>query len=503
MIVDILIICIFLYLNNMSNIANKGEMDMYDAGDEGKPREECGVFAVYGHEDAARVAFFGLFALQHRGQESAGITSADGCHVWGHKGMGLASEVFHEDVLSKLPGNLAIGHVLYSTTGSSILSNAQPFLVHHADEYYALAHNGNIVNAMELRSELEEKGAIFQSTMDSEVIVHLMAPYLKEGLEAALTKALARVEGAYSIVMLTRNSIVAVRDPRGFRPLSLGTLNGGWAVASETCAFDLVGAKYIRDILPGELVFIDAGGLHSVMPFPPVEPSHCIFELIYFSRPDSNVFGKNVYMCRKRLGRNLAREYHPDVDLVMPFPDSGNYAAIGYAEESGIPFEMGMIRNHYVGRTFIQPSQIMRDFGVQVKLNPVTPLLKGKKILIIEDSVIRGTTSKNRVRHLRECGVTEIHMAVSCPPTRHPCPYGIDFSVRGELIAAEKEKEEEIAAFIGLDSIHYLSIEGMIDAMELPGDNFCLACYKGDYPLPPPANFGKFCMEEAHASGPR
>jgi amidophosphoribosyltransferase len=295
--------------------------------------------------------------------------------------------------------------------------------------------------------------------------------------------------------MLTKNRIVAIRDPRGFRPLSLGKLNGGWTVASETCAFDLVGAEYIRDIEPGEIVFIDETGLHSVKPFPPAKPAHCIFELIYFSRPDSNVFGKNVYMCRKRLGRNLAREYRPDVDLVMPFPDSGNYAAIGYAEESKIPFEMGMIRNHYVGRTFIQPSQIMRDFGVQVKLNPVTPLLKDKKILIIEDSVIRGTTSRNRVRRLRECGAKEIHMAVSCPPTRHPCPYGIDFSVRGELIAAEKEKEEEIAAFIGLDSMHYLSIEGMIDAMEFPGDNFCLACYNGAYPIPPPAGLEKLCME--------
>lgn len=465
-----------------------------NSGDEG-PREECGVFAVYGHAEAARVAFFGLFALQHRGQESAGITSADGCRVWEHRGMGLASEVFREDILAKLPGNFAIGHVRYSTTGSSVLSNAQPFLVHHADEYYALAHNGNIVNALELRSELERRGAIFQSTMDSEVIFHLMAPYMKEGLEAALIKALARVEGAYSIVMLTKNRIIAVRDPRGFRPLSLGKLNGGWTVASETCAFDLVGAEYIRDIEPGEIVFIDETGLHSVKPFPPAKPAHCIFELIYFSRPDSNVFGKNVYLCRKRLGRNLAREYHPDVDLVMPFPDSGNYAAIGYAEESKIPFEMGMIRNHYVGRTFIQPSQIMRDFGVQVKLNPVTPLLKDKKILIIEDSVIRGTTSRNRVRRLRECGAKEIHMGVSCPPTRHPCPYGIDFSVRGELIAAEKDKEEEIAAFIGLDSMHYLSIEGMIDAMEFPGDNFCLACYNGAYPIPPPAGLEKFCME--------
>ena len=470
-------------------------MIMVDVKRDDKPREECGVFAVYGHEEAARVAFFGLFALQHRGQESAGIASADGCQVWEHKGMGLASEVFREDTLSKLPGRLAIGHVRYSTTGSSVLSNAQPFLVHHADEYYALAHNGNLINALDLRAELEEKGSIFQSTMDSEVIVHLMAPHLKNGIEEALTKALARVEGAYSIVMLTRNRVIAVRDSRGFRPLVLGRFNGGWVVASETCAFDLVGAKYIRDVEPGEIIIIDEAGLHSLKPFPAEKPSYCIFELIYFSRPDSQIFGQNVYLCRKRLGHSLARECRPDVDFVMPFPDSGNYAALGYAEESGLPFEMGMIRNHYVGRTFIQPSQAMRDFGVRVKLNPVLPLIENKKIVIVEDSIIRGTTSRNRVRRLRESGAKELHMVVSCPPTRHPCPYGIDFSVKGELIAAEMENEADIASFIGLDSLHYLSIEGMVEATGIPRENFCLACYSGDYPLTPPAAFGKFCFE--------
>lgn len=460
-----------------------------------KPREECGVFAVYGQEEAARMTFFGLFALQHRGQESAGIASADGCQVVAHKGMGLVSEVFNEGILSKLPGHLAIGHVRYSTTGSSVLSNAQPFIVHHADEYYALGHNGNLINAQELRAELEAKGSIFQSTMDSEVIVHLMAPHLKEGLEVALTKALGRVQGAYSIVMLTRKSVIAVRDPQGFRPLSLGRLNGGWVVASETCALDLVGARYERDILPGEIIIIDDKGFHSITPLAQQSPSHCIFELIYFSRPDSQVFGRNVYLCRKRLGRNLAREYRPDADFVMPFPDSGNYAAIGYAEESRLPFEMGMIRNHYVGRTFIQPSQAMRDFGVRVKLNPVLPLIAGKKIVIVDDSIIRGTTSKNRARHLRESGAREIHMVVSCPPTRHPCPYGIDFSARGELIAAEKKDEEDIASFIGLDSLHYLSIEGMVEATGLASDNFCLACFNGVYPLHPPDRLGKFCFE--------
>jgi len=460
-----------------------------------KPREECGVFAVYGHEEAARMTFFGLFALQHRGQESAGIAVADGCQVRSHKGMGLVSEVFGEETLSKLPGRLAIGHVRYSTTGSSVLSNAQPFLVHHADEYYALAHNGNLINALELRAELEERGSIFQSTMDSEVIVHLMAPHMRSGLKAALTAALARIQGAYSIVMLTRDRVVAVRDPRGFRPLSLGRLNGGWVVASESCAFDLVGAKYIRDVEPGEIIIIDEAGLHSLKPFASEKPAHCIFELIYFSRPDSQIFGQNVYLCRKRLGHSLAREYRPDVDFVMPFPDSGNYAALGYAEESKLPFEMGMIRNHYVGRTFIQPSQAMRDFGVRVKLNPVQPLIEGKRIVIVEDSIIRGTTSRNRVRRLRESGVGEVHMVVSCPPTRHPCPYGIDFSVRGELIAAAKEKESDIAAFIGLDGLHYLSIEGMVAATGMPAENFCLACYSGTYPLTPPQSLGKFCFE--------
>jgi amidophosphoribosyltransferase len=463
--------------------------------DEGKPREECGVFAVYGTEEAARITFFGLFALQHRGQESAGINTADGCQVWGHKGMGLASEVFREDILSKLPGHLAIGHVRYSTTGSSVLSNAQPFLVHHGDEYYALGHNGNLINAQELRSELEEQGSIFQSTMDSEVVIHLMAKHLKKGIDEAITRALAQVQGSYSIVMLTKDKVIAARDPRGFRPLCLGELNGGWVIASETCAFDLIGARYVRDVKPGEILIIDQKGLKSLTPYPQVKYAHCIFELIYFARPDSQVFGQNVYMCRKRLGHSLAKEYSPDVDIVMPFPDSGTYAALGYAEESGIPFEMGMIRNHYVGRTFIQPSQPMRDFGVRVKLNPVRPLLFGKRVLIVEDSIIRGTTSRNRVRNLRESGVKEIHMVVSCPPTRHPCPYGIDFSSKGELIAAQNEYVDAVAKFIGLDSLYYLSLEGMVEATGMDCGGFCLACYTGDYPLQPPADFGKFCFE--------
>lgn len=464
---------------------------------EGRPREECGVFAVYGHEQAARMTYFGLFALQHRGQESAGVTTSDGQKVWEHKGMGLVSEVFGEDTLEKLPGHMAIGHVRYSTTGSSSLSNAQPFMVHHGDEYYALGHNGNLVNARQLRSELEDRGSIFQSTMDSEILFHLMAPHLKDGIEEALTRTLAQIEGAYSIVMLTRDKVIAIRDPHGFRPLCLGRLNNAWIVASETCALDLVGAAYERDVRPGEIVIIDSSGLHSITPFSPVKLAHCIFELIYFARPDSQVFGKNVYLYRKRLGHRMAQEYRPDVDFVMPFPDSGNYAALGYAEESGIPLEMGMIRNHYIGRTFIQPTQFMRDFGVRVKLNPVQPLLHDKRVLIVEDSIVRGTTSRNRVSNLREIGVKEVHMTVSCPPIRYPCPYGIDFSSKGELIAAREGNVEAIADFIGLDSLHYISLEGMIEATGMDKNCFCLACYTGEYPLPPPADFGKFSLEKS------
>lgn len=463
--------------------------------DSGRPREECGIFAIYDHEEASRVTFFGLFALQHRGQESAGIVSSDGCQIWEHKGMGLAAEVFKEEHLQKLPGKLAIGHVRYSTTGSSTISNAQPFVVHFGNEYYALAHNGNILNAQKLRKELEDSGSIFQSTMDSEIVVHRMAHHLKKGLQRALVAALSRLEGAYCFIMMTRDKIIAMRDPRGFRPLALGKLNGSWVVASETCAFDLVGAEYIRDVEPGEILIIDSKGVKSVKPFPEIKHCHCIFELIYFARPDSQIFGQNVYLCRKRLGHELAREYKPDVDLVMPFPDSGVYAALGYAEESGIGFEMGMIRNHYIGRTFIQPSQPMRDFGVRVKLNPVRAILEDKKVLIVEDSIIRGTTSRNRVKNLRSIGIKKLHMAVSCPPTVYPCPYGIDFSSKGELIAAKKENEKAIADFIGLDSIHYLSIDGMVKATGLNKDCFCLACYTGKYPIAPPETIDKFCME--------
>ncbi len=470
---------------------------------EDRPREECGIFAVHGHEQAARLTYFGLFALQHRGQESAGIITSDGKAVYEHKGMGLVSEVVHENNLQKLHGHMAIGHVRYSTTGSSTLSNAQPFLVHHAGEPYALGHNGNLINAQLLRSRLEKQGSIFQSTMDSEIIVHLMAHHLRNGFDEALVKALGKVKGSYCLVMLTKDKVIAARDPRGFRPLAIGKLGEATIVASETCAFDLLGATYVRDVEPGEIVIIDNTGLRSLKPFRKVRPAHCIFELVYFARPDSHIFGQNVYLCRKRFGHQLAREYRPDVDLVMPFPDSGNYAALGYAEESKLPFEMGMIRNHYVGRTFIQPSQAIRDFGVRVKLNPVKPLLEGKRILIVEDSIIRGTTSRNRIRNLRQIGVKEIHMGISCPPTRNPCPYGIDFSSKGELVAAEKGDVDAIARFIGLDSLYYLSPKGMVDATQMEPKSFCLACYSGRYPLPIEEELDKYCMEDRVSCEPQ
>jgi amidophosphoribosyltransferase len=457
-------------------------------------KEECGIFGVYGHPEAAKLTFFGLYALQHRGEESAGIVISDGTWVREHKGMGLVPEVFNEQQLARLQGNLAIGHVRYSTTGSSMLKNAQPFLVSHGGLALAIAHNGNLTNAHTLRQDLEKRGAIFQSTMDSEIFIHLIAHALENGLESALIQALSQVQGAYSMVMLTQDQLIGARDPFGFRPLCLGRLNGAYVLASETCALDLVEAQYVRDIEPGEIVLINAQGLRSLKPFPQDRQAFCIFEFIYFARPDSQIFGQNVYQIRKRLGRMMAQEFPLEADLSMPFPDSGNYAALGYAEASGIPFEMAVIRNHYIGRTFIQPSQTMRDFGVRVKLNPVKSVLKGKRVVIIEDSIIRGTTSRTRVQAIRSAGATEIHMLVSCPPHRFPCYYGIDFSTKGELIACQ-HSVPEIQKFLGLDGLGYLSMEGMIEATGLPASTFCLACFDGRYPIPPDQAFSKLCLE--------
>ena len=457
-------------------------------------KEECGIFGVFGHPEAAKLTYFGLYALQHRGEESAGIVISDGTWVREHKGMGLVPDVFNEQQLARLQGNMAIGHVRYSTTGSSMLKNAQPFLVSHGGLALAIAHNGNLTNAHTLRRDLEKRGAIFQSTMDSEIFIHLIAHALENGLESALIQALSQVQGAYSMVMLTQDQLIGVRDPFGFRPLCLGRLNGAYVLASETCALDLVEAQYVRDIEPGEIVFINAQGLRSIKPFPQDRQAFCIFEFIYFARPDSLIFGQNVYQVRKRLGRMMAQEFQLEADLVMPFPDSGNYAALGFAEASGIPFEMGVIRNHYIGRTFIQPSQTMRDFGVRVKLNPVKSVLKGKRVVIIEDSIIRGTTSRTRVQAIRSAGATEIHMLVSCPPHRFPCYYGIDFSTKGELIACQ-HSVPEIQKFLELDGLGYLSLEGMIAATGLPASSFCLACFDGRYPLPPDQAFSKLCLE--------
>jgi amidophosphoribosyltransferase len=457
-------------------------------------KEECGVFGIFGHPEAAKLTYFGLYALQHRGEESAGIVISDGLQVREEKGMGLVADVFNEQGLSALHGSLAIGHVRYSTTGSSMLKNAQPFLVSHGGLSIAIAHNGNLTNAHELRLGLEKKGAIFQSSMDSEIFIHLIAHNLKQGFEKALIQALADVQGSYSLALLTQDQLIGARDPYGFRPLCLGKLNGAYVLASETCALDLIEAQYVRDIEPGEIIIINKKGLRSIKAASKPQSAFCIFEFIYFARPDSMIFGQNVYQIRKRLGQMLAKEFQPQGDLTMPFPDSGNYAALGFAEASKIPFEMAVIRNHYVGRTFIQPSQSVRDFGVRVKLNPVRSVLKGKRVVIIEDSIIRGTTSRLRVQAVRSAGASEVHMLVSCPPHQYPCFYGIDFSTKGELIACH-HSVEEIRKFVGLDSLGYLSLEGMVEATGLPESHFCLACFNGKYPVEPDKSFSKFCLE--------
>ncbi len=465
---------------------------------EDRPREACGVFGIHNHSDAATITYFGLYALQHRGQESAGIAVVRDKQIEAHKGMGLVPEIFKRDHLESLGGGSVIGHVRYSTTGSSILSNAQPFVVQHRGKSYAVAHNGNIVNAHILKEDLEKHGSIFQTTMDSEIFLHIFVNKLMEvGLEQAIVETTARLKGAYSFVVLTsRGEVVGIKDPSGFRPLCLGKLNGSYVLASESCALDLVEAEFIRELEPGEIVIINNDGVKSIRPEKSEKRAFCIFEYIYFSRPDSTIFGKNVYQVRKLHGRQLAKEAHVDADLVMPFPDSGNYAALGYAEESGIPFEMGMIRNHYVGRTFIQPTQSMRDFGVRVKLNPVKEVLKGKNIIIIEDSIIRGTTAKTRVRALRKLGVKKVHMRISCPPHKYPCHYGIDFSTKGELIAAKKNIEE-LKNFLGLDSLHYLTLDGLLESTQVddPENNFCKACFDGCYPVSFDDSVSKACLE--------
>lgn len=456
---------------------------------EDKFREECGVVAIFGHPEASKLAYLGLHALQHRGQESAGIASSDINTLYNIKAMGLVVEIFTEDVLSRLPGSLAIGHTRYSTTGDSALLNAQPIRVECNKGMIAIAHNGNLVNARQLRQQLDRNGSIFQTTSDTEVVVHLIAQSREHTLAEAIADALRRIEGAFSIVILTRDRVFAARDPHGFRPLSMATLPNpagrperSVVFASETCAFDLIGAHHERDVKPGELVVVGPEGMHSRFYAPQRKQSSCIFEHVYFSRPDSVVFGRPVQDSREALGRQLAREAPVDADIVVPVPDSGVTAALGYSAESGIPFRFGLIRNHYVGRTFIEPEQRVRDFGVRLKLNPVRSILEGKRVILIDDSIVRGTTSRKIVRMVRDAGAKEVHIRISCPPTIAPCFYGVDTPRQRDLIAANKSTEE-IRDFIGADSLVYLSLEGTKKACsEGEKTTYCTACYTGKYP---------------------
>ena len=453
-----------------------------------KLREECGVCAIYGHPDAARQAYLGLYALQHRGQESAGIATADGQRLANIKGMGLVSEIFTEDVLAKLPGTMAIGHTRYSTTGDSALLNAQPIRVESTKGLIAIAHNGNLVGLGPIRQRLEREGANFQTTSDSEIIVQLIAHSEGSTLVDAIADSLAQVEGAFSIVMMTRDRVFAARDPHGFRPLSIGRIKNPGApdtivFASESCAFDLLHATYERDVLPGELVMVTEDGLTSRQYATGVPQTSCIFEHVYFARPDSRIYGRWVQEARDEMGRQLARESGVQADVVVPVPDSGVTAALGYAEEAGLPFRMGLIRNHYVGRTFIEPEQRVRDFGVRLKLNPARGVLEGKRVILIDDSIIRGTTSRKIVRMVRRAGAKEVHLRISCPPTISPCFYGIDTPHKKDLIAAQKSVAE-ICNFIEADSLAYLSLDGMIKACRNPGEEtgYCSACFTGNYP---------------------
>jgi amidophosphoribosyltransferase len=454
-----------------------------------KFRDECGVVAIYSHPEAETLAYLGLHALQHRGQESAGIVTSDGMSLHIHKAMGLVADIFTAKKLSRMRGTLAIGHTRYSTTGDSALLNAQPIMVQSNKGMIALAHNGNLTNAGEIRARMEAQGSIFQTSSDTEVIVHLIAQSREQTLPEAMADALRQVEGAFSLVMISPDRIFAARDPRGFRPLAMGRIpalpgqrQDTIVFASETCAFDLVGATYEREVKPGELVIVGPEGIASKLYTPALAQSSCIFEHVYFSRPDSRVFGRPVQESREQLGRQLAIEAPADADLIVPVPDSGVTAAMGYSAESGIPLRFGLIRNHYVGRTFIEPQQSVRDFGVKLKLNPVRSLLEGKRVVLIDDSIVRGTTSKKIVRMIRNAGAKEVHMRISCPPTISPCFYGVDTPRKKELIAANNTVEE-IRKYIGADSLAYLSLEGLKKACH-DGEKttYCTACYTGNYP---------------------
>ena len=450
-------------------------------------KDECGVVAVYSNPEASTLAYLGLHALQHRGQESAGIVSTDGVTMYPHRAMGLVVEIFTEEALEKLPGTLAIGHTRYSTAGDSALRNAQPIMVDCNKGMIALAHNGNLTNAQQIRSRLEAQGSIFQTTSDTEVIVHLVAQSREETLPEAIADALRRIEGAFSLVIMSRDRVFAVRDPRGFRPLSMGRIAGAdtrkdtIVFASETCAFDLIGATYERDVSPGEMVVVGPEGIFSRFFASQTAQSSCIFEHVYFSRPDSVIFGRSVAESREALGRRLAIEAPAAADLVVPVPDSGVAAAIGYADESGLPYRQALIRNHYVGRTFIEPEQAIRDFGVKLKLNPVRHLLQGKRVVLVDDSIVRGTTSRKIVRMVRQAGARAVHLRISCPPTISPCFYGVDTPTRGELIAST-QSTEEIRRFVEADSLGYLSLDSLRQAVGDTRGEYCYACYTGDYP---------------------
>jgi len=450
-----------------------------------KFKDECGVFGIFGHPEAANMTYLGLYALQHRGQESAGISASDGQQVRISREMGYVADIFDGATLAKLPGPMAIGHVRYSTAGESKLLNAQPILIDCAHGQIALCHNGNIVNARELRDELVQQGSIFQSNSDTEVILHLYARSKARSIDDAIVESVAQVQGAFSLVMLTRDRLIAVRDPHGFRPLALGRLNDAYVVCSETCAMDLIGATYERDVEPGEVLIISADGVRSIKPFPPAQLAHCIFEHVYFARPDSYVFGRSVNEVRTELGRVLARENSVDADVVVPVPDSGVCAAMGFAEQSGVPLRMGLIRNHYVGRTFIQPQASIRHFGVKVKLNPVRSVLSGKRVILVDDSLIRGTTSQKIVRMVRAAGAKEVHVRISCPPTISPCFYGVDTPRKSDLIAATHTLDE-IREFLEADSVGYLSLEGLLSAVNTERRSYCTSCYTGVYPVPFP-----------------
>lgn len=456
----------------------------------------CGIIGVSNHDEAANIAFLGLYALQHRGEEAAGIASYDGKDIHITKNTGLVADAFDETSLKGLKGKTAIGHSRYSTTGSSNYKNIQPFLVTHRNRPIAISHNGNLTNTETLYKKLEEEGSIFQTSMDSEIIVHLLAKTRNGDMKKCFAEVLGQLRGAFSLVFLVEDILVGARDPQGFRPLCLGKIDQSYILASESCALDLIHAQFIREIEPGEMVFIKDGKIESV--FLPgrekIKKSQCIFENIYFARPDSEIFGDNVYQVRKRLGAQLAKEFPvKHADFAMSIPDSGNYAAIGYAEELGLPYEIGIIRNHYIGRTFIQPSQFLRDFRVRVKLNPIKSVLKGKKIVIIEDSIVRGTTSRGRVEELRKAGAKEIHMRISCPPILSPCFYGIDFPSKQELIASNKSVKAT-ADFIKVDTLEYLSLDGMLSVMKNSSD-FCDACFTGKYPVEIPTNQSKYLLE--------